>query len=577
MQTKKYYENLFKVLEFKEKFKFLKFAFFLLIVVLLETFGLGLIYPILQTLTNNEIHYKFVDFYDIIINKINFNIDIDVFILILFASVIVIKNMFFFYFEFWQITFLRDFKVSLKNRLLKLHFQSDYEKVSRKSISTYIRDFNATVERFIKSVQISMQLLTEVLIFFGLIILLLFIQSSNVLTFAFTIAFIAFLFSMTLRKYLSRVGAKGLDLQQKSLAKLIDMINSTKEILAFGKYKVFTKQFKNYEIQQLNISRVVSLIQKFPKFFFEILIALSFTFFVLYTKSIGADLNAILPQLGIIFIAVLRLLPSITKALFYVQKLNVAETASAQIADDINSYRYLEANKKKQKINLDFNNSFLIKNIFFKYTTKDAYVLDNINLEVKKGDYIGIYGTSGGGKSTLINIVCGFLNPTKGEIFVDGRKIDQLKESNWLEKIGLLTQENNLLDDTIINNITLEFDNKKIDMEFLKKTIKQVGLSQLIHNSPNGYNSEIGPNGIALSGGERQRIGIARAFYARKEILVFDESTSNLDEMNKKKFIETINDLSAISTIIMISHDKDVIKNCKKRYQIKDHKLIRSF
>ena len=95
--------------------------------------------------------------------------------------------------------------------------------------------------------------------------------------------------------------------------------------------------------------------------------------------------------------------------------------------------------------------------------------MENINLEIKKGDYIGIYGTSGGGKSTLIDIVCGFLNPTKGEIFVDGRKIYQLKESNWLEKIGLLTQENNLLDDTIINNITLEFDNKKIDVEFLKK------------------------------------------------------------------------------------------------------------
>ena len=106
-------------------------------------------------------------------------------------------------------------------------------------------------------------------------------------------------------------------------------------------------------------------------------------------------------------------------------------------------------------------------------------------------------------------------------------------------------------------------------MEFLKKTIKQVGLSQLINNSPNGYNSEIGPNGIALSGGERQRIGIARAFYARKEILLFDESTSNLDEMNKKKFIETINDLSSISTIIMISHDKDVIKNCKNNFKSK--------
>ena len=321
MLTKQYYNNLFKVLGFEEKIKFLKFAFFLLLIVFLETFGLGLIYPIFQSLTNNQINENFLIFYNMLNKYTNLNLDIDIFILILFAFIITIKNLFFFYFEFWQLTFLRDFKVNLKNNLLKLHFQSDYEKVSRKSISTYIRDFNSTIERFIKSLQISMQLLTEVLIFFGLIILLLIIQSSGVLTFAFIIGFLALLFSMFLRKYLRRVGAKSLDIQQKSLAKFIDMINSTKEILAFGKYTTFTKQFKSFEIQYLNISRAVSLIQKFPKYFFEVLIALSFTFFILYSKSIDTNLNSILPQLGIILIALLKLLPSITKALFYVQKL----------------------------------------------------------------------------------------------------------------------------------------------------------------------------------------------------------------------------------------------------------------
>ena len=102
------------------------------------------------------------------------------------------------------------------------------------------------------------------------------------------------------------------------------MINSTKEILAFGKYRVFTKQFKNYEIQQLNISRVISLIQKFPKFFFEVLIALSFTFFVLYSKSIGTNLNAILPQLGIIY-SCTKTFTINYKSFFYVQKLNVVK------------------------------------------------------------------------------------------------------------------------------------------------------------------------------------------------------------------------------------------------------------
>lgn len=577
MLTKQYYNNLFKVLGFEEKIKFLKFAFFLLLVVFLETFGLGLIYPILQSLTNNQINENFLIFYNILNKYTNLNLDIDIFILILFAFIITIKNLFFFYFEFWQLTFLRDFKVNLKNNLLKLHFQSDYEKVSRKSISTYIRDFNTTIESFIKSLQVSMQLLTEVLIFFGLIILLLIIQSSGVLTFAFIIGFLALLFSIFYRKYLRGVGAKDLDIQQKSLAKFIDMINSTKEILVFGKYTIFTKQFKSYEIQHLNIRRAVSLIQKFPKYFFEVFIALSFTFFILYSKSIDTNLNSILPQLGIILIALLKLLPSITKALFYVQKLNAAEVASFQIANDIKLYKELDRKKDHQKSNINFLESIKLRNISFKYFNKEFEVLSNIDLEVKKGDFIGIYGSSGGGKSTLIDIICGFLNPSKGEIFIDGLKVNQLKKTNWLEKVGLLTQENNLLDDTIINNITLEFDEKRVDKETLKKIIRQVGLDQLVESSPNGLKNEIGQNGIAVSGGEKQRIGIARALYAKKEILIFDESTSNLDEINKKKFLKTVVDLSTTHTIILISHDKEVIKECKKRYQIKDHKLIQSF
>ncbi len=461
--------------------------------------------------------------------------------------------------------------------MLKLHFQNDYEKTSRNKISTYIRDFNSTIEQFIKSIQISMQLLTEVFIFFGLIFLLIIIQSSQILIFAVTIGFIALLISLILRKTLSKYGQISLDIQQKSLAKFIDMINSTKEIIAFGKYPIFIKQFINLEIKTLNINRIVNLIQKFPKYFFEVLIVLSFTFFIYYSKSNNINITEILPQLGIILLAVLKLLPSITKALFYVQKLNVAEAASSKIASDINLYKSFENNENNYtKKSIFFEKSISLKNVSFKYASKDYEVLDDINIDINKGDFIGIYGPSGGGKSTLIDIICGFLNPTKGEIFVDENKIDRLNDTNWLNKIGLLTQENNVLDDTIVNNITLEFDLDKIDIKLLDEIIEKVGLEQMITNSSDGYFGEIGQNGIAVSGGEKQRIGIARALYASKQILIFDESTSNLDEINKKKFIETINSLSSSNTIIIISHDKDVIQNCKKKYIIKDKKLIKS-
>ena len=395
--------------------------------------------------------------------------------------------------------------------------------------------------------------------------------------FAIVIGLIALIFSLILRKTLSKFGQKSLDIQQKSLAKFIDMINSTKEIIAFGKYPIFIKQYTNLETKTLNINRIVNLIQKFPKYFFEVLIVLSFTFFIFYSKSKSVNLTEMLPQLGIILLAVLKLLPSITKALFYVQKLNVAEASSSKIADDINLYKRFENIKNyNSKTPILFEKSISLKNISFKYAVKDFEVLNNINLEINKGDFIGIYGPSGGGKSTLIDIICGFLNPTQGQIFVDEKKIDRLSDTDWLKRIGLLTQENNILDDTIINNITLEFDSSKVDINFLEKIIKEVGLEQMVKNSSNGYHSEVGQNAIAVSGGEKQRLGIARALYANKQILIFDESTSNLDEINKDKFIEVINVLSKNNTIIIISHDKDVIKNCKKKYIIEDKKLILS-
>ena len=192
---------------------------------------------------------------------------------------------------------------------------------------------------------------------------------------------------------------------------------------------------------------------------------------------------------------------------------------------------------------------------------------------INKNDYIGIIGESGGGKSTLIDIVSGLLKPTNGEIIIDGKKINNLKNTNWLDKIGYLTQKNNLLDESILTNITLEFDKNKIDKKLIDEIIDKTGLSEFINKLPEKIDTQIGENGLYISGGEKQRIGIARLLYDKKEILIFDESTSNLDIKNKNKFIKIINQLSKEKTIIIISHDETVINNCEKKYIIKDGKI----
>ena len=163
--------------------------------------------------------------------------------------------------------------------------------------------------------------------------------------------------------------------------------------------------------------------------------------------------------------------------------------------------------------------------------------------------------------------------PSNGEIIIDDKVIQNLKSTLWIDNIGYLTQENNLLDESILTNITLEFNEDKIDKNLFNDVCQKTGLIELINNLPERFETNVGENGFALSGGEKQRIGIARVLYAKKEILIFDESTSNLDDINKTKIISTINNLSSEKTILIISHDKNVINNCKKKFVIENKSL----
>lgn len=576
MISKKYLSVLLEGLDKNQKYKMIIFALFILIITFLESFGLGMFYPFLQSITNNEMHPTINEFYSMVQLTLNINLDIQTLSILIVAIIIVTKNIFSYFFEYWQITFFNNLRLNLKNKVLKSHFNRDYEVSSNIKMSTYVRDFESTIETYVQSFTSMIQFFIELSIFIGILILLSFIQSKEIILFAFLICSIALTIFFVLKKLIHSSGKKFLELKDRNLRKLIDILNSTKEIIIFNKQSLFVKQFKSTQYKTLEISRKVGLLQKFPKFFFESIVIICFTTFIFLAKKKGIVLNELLPQLSIVFLALIKLLPAITKLLFYSQKLNFAETASTKISDDIKIFKKTVKEREKNINNLTFEKSIELQNIKFNYKNRSNIIFENLNFKVNKGDYIGIHGPSGGGKSTLIGLMCGFYKPTNGKILIDGNKIDNLQNTNWLSKISYLTQENNLIDESIIRNITFEFDDNKIDFDLLDKVCEQSGLNNLIKKLPDGYNTEIGQKGISISGGEKQRIGIARSLYAKKEIIIFDESSSNLDDYNKIKFIKTINDLTLDKTIIIISHDQDVIKHCKIKYIIKNNDLIHS-
>ena len=228
--------------------------------------------------------------------------------------------------------------------------------------------------------------------------------------------------------------------------------------------------------------------------------------------------------------------------------------------------------KKNYQLNdcdtsLTFQKEINLKNLSFSYPIRKEFSLSNISMTIRKGDFVGIIGETGSGKSTLVNLLIGLLKPSEGRIEVDELNINS-KLPEWHKKIGYVPQSIYLIDDTIRKNIAFGLREDNIDDVLIQKAVEHASLNQFLNDLSDGIETIVGEKGIRLSGGQQQRIGIARALYRDPEILVLDEATSSLDQSTEKKIMESIQFLKRKKTLIVITHRLSTVKNCDKIFFI---------
>lgn len=219
-----------------------------------------------------------------------------------------------------------------------------------------------------------------------------------------------------------------------------------------------------------------------------------------------------------------------------------------------------------------FQQSLEMKGVGFTYKGGEKEVLSNLNVHLKKGDMVGIVGPSGSGKTTLVDLLLGLFVPVKGDIFLDGVNAKDISLGSWREKIGYVSQDIFLINDTIRNNI--RYYNKDITDEQIYEASKKAQIYDFIKGLPEGFNTMVGERGALLSGGQRQRVGIARALARNPEILIFDEATSSLDTRSEKKIQEAIEKLKGDVTIIAIAHRLSTVRNSDKLVVLKDGGIV---
>ena len=285
--------------------------------------------------------------------------------------------------------------------------------------------------------------------------------------------------------------------------------------------------------------------------------------------------TVILPMISLYAMAGYRLMPALQAVYSGMATIKFSIPAFNIVIDAFSQTDTKDLTQTNQDL-LSFENNIEIKQVSFSYKNSNSYVLDDLNLKITHNTTVGLMGSTGSGKTTLVDILLGLLTPDNGSIFVDQTEINQVNLASWQKNIGYVPQNIYLTDDTIERNIAFsEFENT-IDTERVKKAAIMANLDVFINTLSEKYQTFVGERGIRLSGGQRQRIGIARAIYHNPKVLVLDEATSSLDGITENAIMDAIQNLSHKKTIIIIAHRLSTLIECDIIHMLANGKIIDS-
>lgn len=336
------------------------------------------------------------------------------------------------------------------------------------------------------------------------------------------------------------------------------------EILLYSIQNIFIDRFNQSSrvlAKDLAKSRIIG---ESPRIYLEYIIIILFVLFLYYFATYSSNNKIDIALISLLGFAALKLLPLAGKIYNYYSTIKSLQNIFEDIMNILKNSNIDNKIKITKTNKLAFKNNIKLHNINFTYNNenKRGKVLNNFNFEIKKNSFVGIKGSTGKGKSTLIKILMCLIKPDEGYIEIDGVKLDKNNIYSWQNKISILPQKVFLNDTTILENIVLGEDLKKINFEKVEETTKIAEIYDFINSLPQKFNEKVGEAGAKVSGGQLKRIGLARTLYRDTEVIILDEPTNELDEDTELKIIKSLNSLKNRKTIIIISHNPEIISLC---------------
>ena len=577
MLQKYFFKNLLSP-ELEKKYKF---CFFLMLIAgVLELLSISLIIPFIDFIFN-----KSDDLTIILSNYINLDPGYDYRkgIIIIFFFVFFFKILFLVYYNYYQANYAVKIENYLSEEILQKYIYSEADIVKNKNTSEIINSImgltsDVTRRFFIASLSLTVEVIS--VIFIGSYLIYTFpIQA---LFFLSLISILVFIYYYTIRKKLYLLADSMRERTEMKIKFIQEGLSSINELKIFNAQKIVIDIFKKQTQKMYDYIRVLTVYKFIPRYIIELLVISSVSVGIYFSIDQNINIKGQIPTLALAVYIIFRLFPSFNKILSSLTFIKLSKPALKKVQSDlidvkkvINNHNKLYFRKKKKLI---FNKNLSLKNISFKYPKTEHEVLQNVNFSINKGDKVMMFGKSGCGKSTFIEIFCGFKNLKKGKFYLDNHSLNFEKRlGDWFKILSYVPQNIFLFDDTLLNNIIFSASNKdeKIDMIYLKKILSVCDLDEF--NNESALNKKIGERGSRLSGGQIKRVGIARAIYKNPQILILDEATANLDKKSEHKIIRNLINFYPNLTMLFTTHNTYLKTLFDKNYEFenKSIKLIK--
>ena len=541
----------------------------------------------MEVLTEPELINKSKTFSFIYYSVFNFNEDLSdsaklvSFFMIVMIFVFVVKNIFLFFMNKVQLKFVYTNQFATSRRMMINFMQRPYEYYLNADTSVIQRSITSDVNNMYGLILSTLQLISEIIVFVCIVIMLLCKDAVMTICIATVLTAVLLAIKYVIKPIMVKAGEENQD-YYSGLYKWIDeSVTGIKEIKIANKENYFINGYADCGAGYVNAVQKYNLYNSTPRLLIETIAIVGMLGYMLFAMSQGTGNEVLFGKFTVLALAAARLLPSANRINNYLTSIayfepflmNVSDNLQEEINDSSISYNSEDYRKKLETKKLPVNKTISLKDITYKYPGADRYVLNHADMEVPVGKSVGIVGTSGAGKTTIVDVMLGLLQTESGHIYADG--VDVMENySGWLKNIGYIPQTIFMIDSTIRKNVAFGYADEDIDDAKVWQALKEASLDEYVKSLPEGLDTKIGERGIRLSGGQRQRIGIARALFEDPEVLVLDEATSALDNETEAAIMDSINKLHGRKTLVIIAHRLQTIEKCDMVYNIKDGKAV---